>query len=671
MSRTRLTGIAASTLAALLYLQSPVWASDIVEAVQLLKVIQTGNIREFHPAVGPHPEIVSSNWPIHTFLLGEILRMRGEDSRAKEAYRSLVDWSLGDPYSDKTGGTGLSGIALWRLLQEPVKHIAKRADYARYLLDVGQKLLVMPAVRNLFAVPTLKTRIVLARFSEDILRRMIRLAREVGDGNLATRLFLRSLRFRTNSRFSVFERKLLGKAVAEGRLTKADLALRVGKTLMRFGEGYDAAGAIQTAYEIGQTAQMKAEAGLLLARLWRFEGRPRKDIIKLLDSVVDRLNGLSGTDDIKPDIHEEVLFYRAIRHNREGVDRDVARARADFQTIIHRFPDGKRADDALIELARSYEEKGDLDAALMYYGQLQDWVRKGRRHGREDSAYYMPGLMLYGIGGPENLKRAKTLFEALEKKGPSGALYIPALFWLGRLYEEEGDGEKAREYFKKIVVRKRNAVDYYGVRALMHLNRGQRASRLLFSDEVTEGILRTHYERAERTLQMAAREDAKDRPYGERVSWAVNTGLYELALKGGRGMLIRKGVSVGLRQNPFFLDRSGTLASVVTHIALQQDAVRAGKRGDGALVAWQLTQAGDPTAGLMVLSLAGSRSNGRLVVEYPRAYSQLFQERGMQYGVQPSCFTRLFGTRVTFHRQLFREQARWVYFSSYRQRFIR
>lgn len=56
-------------------------------------------------------------FPIYSFLLGEVYRLRGDNTQAKEAYQGLVEWAAADPYGDGWGVSGLVSVALWRWLQ--------------------------------------------------------------------------------------------------------------------------------------------------------------------------------------------------------------------------------------------------------------------------------------------------------------------------------------------------------------------------------------------------------------------------------------------------------------------------------------------------------------------------------------------------------------------------
>lgn len=606
-------------------LASPVFS---VDSLRLLLAIQEGpGSGSFDPTVD-RPTQESPEWPVHTFLVAEYFHQRGQWRHAQVEYRRLVDWSVADGCGDERGGSGLAGIALWRLLQGKPEEIAQDEQRAVYLLEQGEKLLDKTVVRQLFRVPGLKTRLVLARFEDEIFRKLVAMAMQLEDRERAMRLLKQSLNARTTGEFSLMEKVLLKWAADEGMATDKVL-LRLAKRLKGLGE-YDSAGRwLETLVESGGTATLRTEAGLELAKLRYLQRQPRTEIIALLDRVV---RGMDGT--VPSTIQQNVLWERALRHNREGVGRDVSRAREEFETIRRRFPRGSRADDALYEIARSYEFAGQVRTALSYYDELK---KLRRRNSWRDSMHFRPALLYYHMGGQENLAKAKAELEVLEKWGPRRPLYIHALFWLGRVHEMLDDETSAHEYFRHIVDARGDRIDYFAIRARMHLNAGKQASKLLFPGEVTERELKGMYAQSSRSLRD---RDVRERcPYGGRISWAVWTGLYAKALEGGRQRLTRRGVSVKQRHDPSFLDRIGALASVAIHVALQQDAVAAvRKRGSEARAryAWQLTQAGDPTGATAVLSAPGKgKWDEWISVAYPPVYARLLRNSGNEYGVLP------------------------------------
>ena len=243
------------------------------------------------------------------------------------------------------------GIALWRLLDEDPNAAVQRGD-ADYLLRAGEMLLGSAVVTRLFGIPAVRTRVVLARFGEDIIRGLIALAWENGDVVRAKRLFETSMRFRTTAELNGVERKLLRHAGGAAEGARGILALSLGKRLLKLGRHYDAEGALELAMA-GESEQVSVEAGLHLAKLWRIQGRSRGEILELMDSLVRELDG-----DVEDETAQAVLLERAIRYNREGRGRNVDLARRDLTALIHRYPRGKKTDTAMYELARSYEGEG-------------------------------------------------------------------------------------------------------------------------------------------------------------------------------------------------------------------------------------------------------------------------------------------------------------------------
>ena len=169
-----------------------------------------------------------------------------------------------------------------------------------------------------------------------------------------------------------------------------------------------ASGPLDQLRQRGETSQIRVEAGLLLARLWRSAGRERAAIIELLDEVE------AGIDDgVADETAQEVYYQRAIRHNREGAGRNKAFAIRDFEAIIEKYPQGAKADNALYQLGRLHErEEGDVERAMSFYGRLQDFQG---RNDRADSAYFSPALMHYAR--PDAADEATALLDSLIAKG--------------------------------------------------------------------------------------------------------------------------------------------------------------------------------------------------------------------------------------------------------------
>ena len=611
------------------------WAADSGEplleflaATRDLDVALDARTLERLNAVEPPPR-ESPTWAVDTFLRGEIHRLRGEQERATRAYRSLVDWAV----ADTTGGSGLAGIALWRLLDNP-QAIAEDKEGARALLETAGQLLDKPLVRRFFADPKPRVRVSLSRFKEDIVRQLIVVAAEIGDDDTAMQWFLDSIALRTEARVTSLEAGLLERALAAGRVTRSEIVLEFAKRLVQLGHFRAASGPVDQLRQHGETSQIRVEAGLLLARLWRNAGRERATIIELLDSVVaDIDDGVAGAT------AQEAYFQRAIRHNREGAGRNRELAIRDFEAIIEKYPQGVRADNALYQLGRLYErEEGGIGRAMSFYGTLQDFQG---RNDRADSAYFSPALMHYAR--PNAAAEATTLLDSLIARGRSGALYRHGLFWLARVHEAAGDGEQAQAIFNDLAQGGRNGskrFDYYAIRSRMHLNMGSQASGAVLPDERTLAWLRSAYEQA--LDEVATPASAIDTIYLRRVDWALRTGLYAQAFEGGTRELLRRGAFLTQRDDPFYLAETGVLAPLAVQFALLHDALTADELrrsiADCARIAWRFAEAGDWPGSLRILGHWGTRHDaaGWLAAAYPAAFSEQLRQSGARHGVPPA-----------------------------------
>ena len=333
-------------------------------------------------------------------------------------------------------------VALWRLLQHFSTGAASSSEEPIYLLGAVDQLLQRRDVKRFFSPPGPRVHIGLEKFREDILRRATAVAYQIGDMRHARKLFRESLAVRTSAEFSTIETDILDRLVEDGILRRELVALKLGKHLKAIGEHFDAIGFLELALLAGETPEVRAEAGLHLGQLWRFEGRSRQEIIELLDSVVE---DAKAAGDIPSDLLQDVLFERAVRHNREGIGRNVESAIRDFTEIVETFGAGDRVDDAIYQLAQLYQREGIEAKANEYYAKLRQYGSTEYSNDWSDSAYFRPALAKFGVGTREGYEQAKYLLERLiDRYGASGALYMHAKFWKARILEELGEIEPSR-----------------------------------------------------------------------------------------------------------------------------------------------------------------------------------------------------------------------------------
>ena len=173
-----------------------------------------------------------------------------------------------------------------------------------------------------------------------------------------------------------------------------------------------------------------------------------------------------------------------------------------------------------------YAETGNeahLAEGLRFYERLRQMFPE--REEFLDSSWFRPALYLYGYGGQEKIPQAFALLEELERQRPNGPLHLAALFWLGRLSEEQGKAQEARAFFNQIIVASR--YDYYAIRARLHLQRGSQASQELHPDDHTQEELRQAFARSKR-------QDIPfdgDSDYHKRLREALQSDLYAQVLR--------------------------------------------------------------------------------------------------------------------------------------------
>ena len=567
----------------------------------------------------------SPQWPLDLFLRGEGYWIRGDLDAARREYRNLVDWSASDPYGDGSGGAGFAAIGLWRLLDDDVSSIAARITADGYpLLERAERVLNSDLPGALLRRPAPRVYPDLSGFREDVLRQLVDLASAMGDTPRAERFFRVGLAAKTNLRLTAAERTLLGELVQEGSVSRSNVLLSQGRNLARIGRYRDAAGALGEASR-AENAGVRMAALLELSRLWRVVGRPRNEVLTLLDSLVDQLDEARD-----PLLAQQILIDRARAHNRTGSDAGADAALRDFELLLDLFPEGEEVDEAIYQSARLRGSAGDIAGASEDYEKLRGLTGAGQGD-RADSAYFWHAMLLYGNG---ELEGALGLLRDLERDRPRGALHIHSLFWTGRLNEEMGRMAAARRAFSRVVAEfpLERGVDYYALRSLMHLNVGPGAREMVFPDEETSGVLGVLYGVEARGGPLMARS-----PYLARVERTFESGLYGAAFQGSQ-RYERAGLPLRSTSDPLALDEVGWLAAVVVRASLFRDALFAREVRNSAdmriRVAGLFAAEGDWTKASRVLGyIRSERGRGYLRTAYPPAFAQELRSAAARYGV--------------------------------------
>lgn len=541
----------------------------LLEAARSTEVARSLDVSQFkYQNPKKIPKRLLPDWPIYSFLLGEVYRLRGDTAQAKKLYQGLVQWAATDPYADGWGASGLVSLALWRWLE--IINTTSNLDprEGEHLLEIEMKLWNTRLFQGMFqsidifgALPQLK---------EEILRGLISLAWSIGKKQLAQQFFVEYLTVSRTAELSPDETKLLEESESSGVLSRGQVALFRGERLEFLGN-YD--GSFQWLNQAWKSdnAQVRAEASLHLARLRRIKGE------KCATPAILELLSIAINESADPDVVQEALFYRAIISIREGCPQNYAQFKIDLNRLIEDFPLGRRTDDALNELASYYlylywrnGNESDLEQALRLFKQLRNF--KGEND-FFDSSLFKPAIALYSRGKSGDTQIAASLLQELENERPLGPLHLPAQFWLGRLAAESGEVERSKEYFRGII--DENPYSYYAIRARVHLSLGNQASQELLIDSVTKDELRKAYH-ASKNATSISNTFSGTSPYHLRLKQSLASNIYLMAIDGYSSLRRELRPSQRLENVSLkMLGEKNKLLDVALLLALRQDALAA------------------------------------------------------------------------------------------------
>ena len=541
----------------------------LLEAARSTEVARSLDVSQFkYQNPKKIPKRLLSDWPIYGFLLGEVYRLRGDTVQAKKLYQGLVQWAATDPYADGWGVSGMVPMALSRWLQIIERAPSPDPEEGKELLESFSKLwntrlvqgMVEP-IELLYALPQLK---------EDILRRLTALAWSIGEKEEARRLFIEYLSVSRTGDLNPLEKTLLEESVSSGMLSLGQVALFVGKRLERLGNYEGALHWLNQARESGNM-QVKAEASLYLALVRRIKGEKcaTPGVLELLATAIE--------DAANPDVVQEALFTRAIISVREGCPNNFQGFERDLNELVEHFPLGRRADDALMNLAvyqlELYWRHGNdqaLEKALGFFEQLRNF--KGPNDFL-DSSMFRPAIALYTRGRPGDIQKASSLLQQLEKERPSGPLHLASLFWLGRMAAELGDRPTSEGYFTQIIREK--PYDYYAIRARMHLHLGNDASKKLSIDSGTRDELQKAYDESKNAASIPNKFSGNS-PYHVRLRHFLDSGGYLAVLDAFNAQQRELKPPQRLETVPLEkLDEKNMLTDVAILLALRQDVLAA------------------------------------------------------------------------------------------------
>jgi soluble lytic murein transglycosylase len=314
----------------------------------------------------------------------------------------------------------------------------------------------------------------------------------------------------------------------EMRRTRADL-LAKGKQYAEASREYS-----ELVKEVGPDDRPLVERQLVEAL--RHSGQ-LKEAKSILDSIP------SST----PELEAERLFNFA----------ELARSANDDEAFLHRvdqlrsqYPTSPYLEQALLSAGNIYLLRRDYDRAIDSYRELDQRFPNGDR---ASYAHWKVAWLSLRLGRNEDAKKG---FEEQIALYPSSAEVPAALYWRGRLAEEDDDSAQARAFYQKLSERYRNY--YYGVQARQRLREVKadqdpphyalldrvppmRSSDSLSAERLPEDNLRVQkaeflangglLELASRELSAAAQETKGNWAPGETARLYAEAGRYDIAIE--------------------------------------------------------------------------------------------------------------------------------------------
>ncbi len=509
-------------------------------------------------------------WPLYGFMLGEVYGLRGDTGQAKKWYQGLTTWAAADPYKDGWGASGLVSVALWRWCQLAAKNPQLSPQEGEQILKLAaglKKTRFMKGMSEpfhyLMALPQLQ---------EETLRSLVLLSFRQNKTREALGYFIEYLTVARTGELNEVELALLKKATDEHRLSLGKVALIIGKRLESLKDYEGAKNWLSKAEQTG-SLQVQAEASFYLARLERPKGKcPDEKTLKLLDKTIRYASD--------PDLVQDALYLQASLYMREGWCRNDTEFITNLDKLLHDFPEGQRADDALYKLALYnldlfWTTKDDkyLDQALVFFQK----IRKVK--GQDDyldSSWFQPAMAFYARGKPEDRQKAADLLQQLIKKRPTGPLRVAASFWLGRMAAESGETAKSEKNFRRVI--HDFPFDYYAIRARMHLHRRNEAATEIQPDPATRKELQDAYDASRKQLAASPPVIAGESRYHDRLKHALESQLYYRTLstfidikRKSKGLRGKRCENISLAE----LDQHVLLAPTVILMSFRQDALAA------------------------------------------------------------------------------------------------
>jgi soluble lytic murein transglycosylase len=126
-------------------------------------------------------------------------------------------------------------------------------------------------------------------------------------------------------------------------------------------------------------------------------------------------------------------------------DKDDGEKNRDYLSQLRTLaPDSTWMTDALLSAGNMYMLRRDYEVAVPFYAEIYQRQKNGKS---APYTHWKTAWLTYRMGKKDDAKR---LFEEQIELYPSSAEVTAAIFWRGRIAEEEGDKSLARAYYQKL-----------------------------------------------------------------------------------------------------------------------------------------------------------------------------------------------------------------------------
>ena len=165
-----------------------------------------------------------------------------------------------------------------------------------------------------------------------------------------------------------------------------------------------------------------------------YRARKRDDAEHLFESIVQ--NQAAGVD-----AKAQALYFLA----EISRDKDDGEKNRDYVSQLRTLaPDSTWMMDALLSAGNMYMLRRDYEVAVPFYAEIYQRQKNGRT---SPYTHWKTAWLTYRMGKKDDAKR---LFEEQIEMYPASQEVTAAIYWRGRIAEDEGDKALARAYYQKL-----------------------------------------------------------------------------------------------------------------------------------------------------------------------------------------------------------------------------